>query len=119
LASALMASVYSSTAAVAQLRDVPPVPPLQARALEATCSRSWVGQEAAIEETLRTTKIDRIEVIPIGVTKPKRAFFTTGGTVASAAWKPLRPGMRSGYWESYKSEIAAYELDKLLGMQMV
>ena len=29
------------------------------------------------------------------------------------------PGRPSGYWESYKSEIAAYELDKLLGMVMV
>ena len=24
-----------------------------------------------------------------------------------------------GYWESYKSEIAAYELDKLLGLDMI
>jgi hypothetical protein len=39
--------------------------------------------------------------------------------VASATWKPLKPGVRKGYWESYKSEIAAYELDKLLGMHMV
>ena len=31
----------------------------------------------------------------------------------------LPPGRRKGYWESYKSEIAAYELDKLLGMNMV
>ena len=26
---------------------------------------------------------------------------------------------KTGYWESYKSEIAAYEMDKLLGMDMV
>jgi hypothetical protein len=31
----------------------------------------------------------------------------------------LPPGVRSGFAESYKSEIAAYELDKLLGMRMV
>ena len=31
----------------------------------------------------------------------------------------LPPGRRLGHWESYKSEIAAYELDKLLGMNMV
>ena len=31
----------------------------------------------------------------------------------------LAAGQAKGYWESYKSEIAAYELDKLLGMQMV
>jgi hypothetical protein len=34
-------------------------------------------------------------------------------------WKPLPPGRRSGHWESYRSEIAAYELDKLLDMNMV
>jgi len=79
----------------------------------------WTGQEATIEESLRTLKIDRIETVPIGVTKPKRAFFPSGAPLASATWKPLQPGVRKGYWESYKSEIAAYELDKLLGMQMV
>jgi hypothetical protein len=31
----------------------------------------------------------------------------------------LPPGRRLGHWESYKSEIAAYELDKLLDMNMV
>ena len=31
----------------------------------------------------------------------------------------LPPSRQTGYWESYKSEIAAYELDKLLGMDMV
>jgi hypothetical protein len=33
--------------------------------------------------------------------------------------KLLPPGRPNGYWESYKSEIAAYELDKLLDMRMV
>jgi hypothetical protein len=35
------------------------------------------------------------------------------------AWKELKPGMRNGFFESYKSEIAAYELDKLLQLDMV
>jgi hypothetical protein len=86
---------------------------------QAPTPASWTGREAAVEESLRTSKIERIEIVPIGVTNPKRAFFSPGGPLASAAWKPLRPGFRNGYWESYKSEIAAYELDKLLGMQMV
>jgi hypothetical protein len=57
--------------------------------------------------------------VPIGVTRPKRGYFEPGGLVASVAWKVLPPGRPSGYWESYKSEIAAYELDKLLGLGMV
>jgi Phosphatidylinositol 3- and 4-kinase len=82
-------------------------------------AKIWEGRNAEFEEYLRTAEIDRIEDVPIGVTHPKRAFFKPGGPVASAAWKVLRPGRPAGYWESYKSEIAAYELDKLLGMGMV
>ena len=55
----------------------------------------------------------------MGVTKSQRAFFAPGGLVDSVAWKELKPGMRNGYFESYKSEIAAYELDKLLELNMV
>jgi hypothetical protein len=82
-------------------------------------AKIWEGRNAEFEEYLRTAEIDRIEDVPIGVTHPKRAFFKPGGPVASAAWKVLRPGRPAGYWESYKSEIAAYELDKLLGLGMV
>jgi hypothetical protein len=34
-------------------------------------------------------------------------------------WKALKPGMSRGFYESYKSEIAAYEIDKLLALDMV
>jgi hypothetical protein len=79
----------------------------------------WVGHAAEFESFMRDAPIDRIDEVPIGVTHPKRAFFKPGGLVESAAWKILPPGRPAGYWESYKSEIAAYELDKLLGMNMV
>jgi hypothetical protein len=115
----VLAVIYPSLTTVAPPVSAAGIALRAAQTPQANCVRSWIGRETAIEETLRTTKIDRIDVVPIGVTKPKRVFFAAGGPVASAAWKPLRPGRRSGYWESYKSEIAAYELDKLLGMQMV
>jgi hypothetical protein len=35
------------------------------------------------------------------------------------AWRPLPPGIYGGFWQSYKAEIAAYELDKLLKLDMV
>jgi hypothetical protein len=76
-------------------------------------------REAEFEAYLRAADIDRIETVPIGVTRPRRAFFKAGGLVSSAAWKVLPPGRPAGYWESYKSEIAAYELDKLLDLKMV
>jgi len=39
--------------------------------------------------------------------------------VARFAWKALPPARRNGFPESYKAEIAAYHLDRLLGMDMV
>ena len=80
---------------------------------------SWVGKAAEFEEFLRTAPVVKAAPLSIGVTKSQRVFFAPGGPVDSAAWKILRPGMRQGYFESYKSEIAAYELDKLLELGMV
>ena len=85
----------------------------------AACSNVWQNHTAEIEEYLRTAKVEKVTELPVGVTKPRRAFLAPGGPVGSFAWKPLRPGMQNGYFESYKSEIAAYELDKLLGLNMV
>ena len=57
--------------------------------------------------------------MPVGVTKPKRAFFEPGGLARAAIVKHLPMGQRSGFWEAYKSEVAAYELDRMLGLDMV
>jgi hypothetical protein len=80
---------------------------------------TWIDDRDAIEQWLREAAVERTESIPIGVTKPTRLYFASDGPARSAAWKPLRPGIYNGFWESYKSEIAAYELDKLLGLDMV
>jgi hypothetical protein len=42
-----------------------------------------------------------------------------GGPVARMFWRPFPPGFRRGFWMSYKAEIAAYELDKLLKLDML
>jgi len=42
-----------------------------------------------------------------------------GGPIERFAWKPIMPGIYGSFYESYKSEVAAYELDKLLGLGMV
>lgn len=86
---------------------------------QATSARTWVGHEAQIEAQLRQAEITRMEEIGTGVTRPQRAHLQPAEPVESLVWKPLPPGTRGGYWESYKSEIAAYELDKLLGMHVV
>jgi hypothetical protein len=91
---------------------------LQAPAKPA-CANVWYDHTGDIEAFLKAATVEKVVELPIGVTKPRRAYMAPGGLASSFAWKPLRPGMQSGYFESYKSEIAAYELDKLLGLNMV
>jgi len=110
LAAVLAATLHASTPA--------PASP-QAAAAQAVCSQTWVGHEAEFEEAIRNGQVAKLEDVPIGVTKPQRGLLEPATPAARFVWKPLRPGMKSGYMESYKAEIAAYELDKLLGMGMV
>jgi hypothetical protein len=98
---------------------VPVLLGLTLRAQVAEPPRLFVGQEEAIEEFLRTAEIVKYRDLSLGVTRPTRAWLQPGGPVTSIAWKPLRPGTYRGFYESYKSEVAAYEMDRLLGLQMV
>jgi hypothetical protein len=82
------------------------------------CARVWVEREAEYEQFLTTATVASLKEVPVGVTRPSRAYFEPGGLAESMAWKVIKPGIRNGYYESYLSEIAAYELDKLLGLQM-
>ncbi len=82
-------------------------------------SKVWLGREAEFEEFLRQARVERVQNVPVGVTKPRRAFVEPGGIAESFVFKNLMPSRKTGFWESYKSEIAAYELDKILGMGMV
>jgi hypothetical protein len=86
---------------------------------EAVSAKVWPGRAAEYEEFLKTAEIVRMEDIPVGVTQPTRCYFAPGGLVESMTLKSIKPGRHKGYWESYRSEIAAYELDKLLDLEMV
>jgi hypothetical protein len=94
-----------------------PVPSPSAAAVSG--SKVWLGRAAEYEEFLKKAPIDHVAEVGSGVTHPWRAFFKPGGLAGSAIFKKLPPSLKSGFWESYKSEIAAYELDKLLSMDMV
>lgn len=82
----------------------------------AKCSLTWPGFETQLEDVLTTGKVLKMEDVPTGVTKPQRATLENGSRFA---WKPLRPGYNKGYMESYKSEVAAYKLDRMLDLHMV
>lgn len=105
---AAFALVLSASAVSAQVA-VPATDP-------AKCSLTWPGFEPQMEEALVTGKIVKMEDVPIGVTKPQRATLENGSRFA---WKPIRPGYSKGFMESYKAEVAAYKLDRMLDMHMV
>ena len=120
--------VLATWLAAVPLAAQDPVAPASAATTPATVTvpaavklgaKIWIGRHAEFEEYLRTARVERVERVPIGVTKPERGFFAPGGLAASAAVKHLPMGQRAGFWEAYKSEIAAYELDRLLGLDMV
>jgi len=85
----------------------------------ATGSKVWIGRYAEFEAFLRSAEIVDSKGTPIGVTAPRHVFFKPGGLAAGGALKAIEPGKYDGYWESYKSEIAAYKLDRLLELDMV
>jgi len=82
-------------------------------------AKSWIGRETELEEYLESAKVVDLQPIGMGVTEPWRAELAPGGPIARFAWKPIRPGSYNGHYESYKSEIAAYQLDRLLELGMV
>jgi hypothetical protein len=86
---------------------------------EATSAKVWLGRAAEFEDFLRTAEVVRWEDVPVGVTRPVRCYFAPGGLVESMAFKSIKPGRVNGFWESYRSEMAAYELDKLLDLRMI
>jgi hypothetical protein len=94
-------------------------PPAVDSTLAAATGRVWIGREREFEEFLKNAEVVRVEAVPVGVTKPQRAFFAPGGLAESIVFKPLPPRHSQGFYESYKSEIAAYRLDQLLGLGMV
>jgi len=77
-----------------------------------------IAQREAQEEFLRTAEIVRSEPIGEGVTKPFKLYLKKGDVEGKAAWKNPH-GQMGGYLEGWQYEIAAYRLDKLLGLNMV
>jgi hypothetical protein len=84
-----------------------------------TNPRVWVGRHAEFEECLRNAAVERSEQVPIGVTKPTRLIFKPGGVCAAALFSSQFASRESGFLESHDHRIAAYEVDRLLGLDMV
>ncbi len=77
-----------------------------------------IAQRPAQEEFLRTAEIVKAEPIGEGVTKPFKLTLRKDGVEMAAAWKNPK-GLQLGYLEGWQYEIAAYRLDKLIGLNMI
>jgi hypothetical protein len=87
-------------------------------------------QSEAIEQFLLKAEVTAVRNIPVGVTAPRRATLTLDGVTHSAAFKTIDEA-KSGYTQlergkgeidfqdSWRTEIPAYEVDKIIGLGMV
>lgn len=86
-------------------------------------SKIWVGRYQEMEEYLRTAECVQMQALisprSEGPPTMARCVLRAGGPASRMAWHPLPPGLYRGFRESYKFNIAAYELDKLLKLDMV
>lgn len=95
-------------------------PPEQTSSLSPdTGAKTWIGRNRDVEEFLRTAECIGMEDVSKSVPGAKRCVLRSGGPVARMIWKPLLPIVHRGFRESSKADIAAYELDKLLKLDMV
>jgi hypothetical protein len=84
------------------------------------CSyKVWLGKSAELEAILGAAEVTSNEEIGVGVMDPVKVTLEHEGKTYEASFKPIRRGRHRGFWESYQAEIAAYELDKMLGVDMV
>ena len=87
---------------------------------EAQFTSRELAQRADWEAFLGQAEVVKEERLSFeqGVTEPWRLTLRRGGTVRRAIWKDAT-GVRGGYLEGWRFEIAAYIVDKLLGVGMV
>jgi hypothetical protein len=83
------------------------------------CAKIWLGREVEFEGMLRDARVTRMEDIGVGVLESQCAYVEEGLPFSRMCWKTIKKRKKAGFWEDYKSEIAAYELDKFLALGMV
>lgn len=96
-----------------------PAAPAQESPASSTGAKTWIGHYEEVEKFMASAKVLEMEEVPIGVTHPKKIRLEPGGPVEYIAFKALTPGIQKGFYESYKCEIAAYLMDRLVGLDMV
>ena len=95
------------------------LPARPAASPQAGGSKIWLERHGEVVSFLQGADIVRLEDIGSGVTRPKRAFFAAGGLAGSAIVKDVDQGFDAPRLDSFRAEIAAYEIDRLLDLDMV
>jgi hypothetical protein len=90
-----------------------------------------VTQGPELEEFLKTAKLVSLVDIGKGVTRSRKATLELNGVTESAVFKTIDEKPLSGvttledgrldaeFQDSWRTEVAAYELDKMIGLRMV
>lgn len=116
--------------ALAALLSGAPQEPQPTASPEAAKAYGLLIEGEAAEAFLRTAQVVERKSIGVGVTSSSRLTLSDGTRTLRAAWKTVdesRQGITSfagggfevDFRDSYKFEIASYELDKLLGLGLV
>ena len=77
-----------------------------------------IAERPKWEDFLKTAEIVKWEDIGEGVTKPVKLYLKKGDLEAKAVWKNPS-GIQQGFLEGWQYEIAAYLIDKLIGLNMI
>jgi len=77
-----------------------------------------IARRPEMENFLLTAEIVSSKPAGEGVTRPFFLTLKKGDLTSRAVWKNPR-GMQNGFLEGWQYEIAAYRLDKLIGLDMV
>lgn len=72
-----------------------------------------------LEDVLKTGEVVAVKDLGTGANKPLKVTLRKQGRTVDGVWKPIKRGPREEAWESYQAEVAAYELDKMIGLFMV
>lgn len=104
----------------------------EAAAIRVESNREWQRpygmSDAQIEEFLRTAEVTLDEKLELGVTHPRRLTLERNGQRMRAVFKTLDtdPDVERRQWDQrydradrYLYEVAAYRVDRILGLQMV
>jgi hypothetical protein len=106
----------------------PAQPQVQQAPVKLPCLGKFSSYDEA-EEFLRTAKITKSKGVPVGVTLPQKMTLEKDGREETAVFKTIderKPGvtrLEAGpevdFKDSWKFEVAAYELNRMLKMDMI